>query len=288
MDLETISMISVVAASRGTGDWLQMATAVAAIRAAVDLSLLEVFCLARMAVDYFLLHDSSIYSCDGWLFYGTYCLAAIAVFASASIMAIRCRLKMTVVRKVFHVLALVIFLPGMWWYPGLLSLLFDLMLLVGVMVEAFRLSGSGEAQRLVHRFLSRYDDGKDSMYILTHLYLMIGCVYPMYYSQLVDRHIDERVNNSYRFCGVILIGVCDMCASVVGSSFGRVKIYNNKSLEGFVAFVISGLAAGYLLDCAIPPPFFIAMGLVELFSAKVDNLLIPMYSIYILRWLHSL
>ncbi len=89
-------------------------------------------------------------------------------------------------------------------------------------------------------------------------------------------------------CAVIILGVADPVAALVGRRFGRIRLVNSRTLEGTLAFFLAGTIAaagillifhpslpmGHVLPIALFASFFGAMA--ELFSRRVDdNLSIP-------------
>ncbi len=83
------------------------------------------------------------------------------------------------------------------------------------------------------------------------------------------------------------LAIADVAAAMVGERYGKIRIYNNKTLEGAIAFFIVAIISGLVL---IQFPRLQAEGLnfqlvlwgsltatlVELFSSKIDdNLTIP-------------
>jgi dolichol kinase len=93
-------------------------------------------------------------------------------------------------------------------------------------------------------------------------------------------------------CGVLVLGIGDPAAAWAGKSWGRLKLYGNKSLVGSLAFVISGalVALAFLLAFypALPWSNRVAAALIaafcgalaELFSTRVDdNLTVPIAAV---------
>lgn len=76
--------------------------------------------------------------------------------------------------------------------------------------------------------------------------------------------------------GVFVLALLDSVSTVAGRRFGRHRIFNGKSIEGFLAGVI--VTAGALV-VVLPPVTAvvaaIAAGVVELVSPVDDNLVIP-------------
>ena len=75
---------------------------------------------------------------------------------------------------------------------------------------------------------------------------------------------------------IIVLSLLDSLATITGMRWGRVRIYNGKSVEGSLAGAIVSLAAIYSL---LPPGMAVIVacvaGIVELVSPVDDNLTIP-------------
>ena len=89
--------------------------------------------------------------------------------------------------------------------------------------------------------------------------------------------------------GVVVLGVADPMAAVIGRRWGRTSLVNGRTLEGTAAFIVSGtIASGIAMVLAHPEISIglsftaalfgaIAGGLAELFSRRVDdNFTIPL------------
>ncbi len=88
---------------------------------------------------------------------------------------------------------------------------------------------------------------------------------------------------------VVILGLGDQAASLIGRRWGSIRLMNNKSLEGFLAFVVAGEAAAVLVLLVWhPAPHWQATATIgavaallgavaELFSQQVDdNLAVPL------------
>ncbi len=76
--------------------------------------------------------------------------------------------------------------------------------------------------------------------------------------------------------GLLVLALLDSLATLAGRRFGRHRIYNNKSLEGFLAGTL--VTAGALLFLLPPGTALLVAGvggLLELVSPVDDNLMIP-------------
>jgi phytol kinase len=76
---------------------------------------------------------------------------------------------------------------------------------------------------------------------------------------------------------VLALAILDSVSTIIGVRFGRHRIYNGKSWEGFV----SGMAITAACLLAVVSPLYacitaVTAGIVELFSPIDDNLLIPL------------
>ena len=91
--------------------------------------------------------------------------------------------------------------------------------------------------------------------------------------------------------GVVVLGVGDPLAALVGRRWGRIKLVNNRSLEGTTTFILSAGLAGFAALLIFHPEFgrstslaiafaaAVAGGLAELYSHSLDdNLTIPLAS----------
>jgi len=192
-------------------------------------------------------------------------------------------LKTTMIRKVFHVLALAIYVPGLLWYPRVLLSGFALALGVFVGAEILRVAkerlvGGTFGGERVWRWMKTFDDGKDRVFIVTHTYLLIGCIWPAFRERERGWRFGLAPRPLETIIGVILVAVCDTSASIIGKSFGSIRL-GRKSLEGTLAFALSGLVANWLIGNGKvglrEAVIFSSMAFVELTSKLVDNLVIP-------------
>lgn len=130
-----------------------------------------------------------------------------------------------------------------------------------------------------------FQDEKDSgELILTNIYLLAGVALPLWLSP--DLNLENPLT---LLSGVMCIGIGDSFASIIGSKFGKVKIFNTeKTLEGLLASVLSQIAFIQLLQTAtlvqmnalIVIPIVIT-SIIEAFTTQVDNVALP-FVMYIL------
>lgn len=130
----------------------------------------------------------------------------------------------------------------------------------------------------MHIFFNEFIDSKDSgPVILSHFYLLTGCAGGLWLE-------GSGVN---RFTGVLVLGVGDALASIVGKFLGRVHWPGSqKTVEGTAAFILSILSCAWLLRAVGMVDHFsmgryaiatTMAGLLEASSSQNDNLVIPIF-----------
>ncbi len=144
-------------------------------------------------------------------------------------------------RKFFHALAVFLFLPGIALDPAFTHLGFSLAFSIFVFAEYIRYYALYPFGAALHVFMSEFLDHKDSgPVILSHFYLLTGCAGPLWL---------EGHSRILQQTGVLVLGVGDALASVVGRRYG--KTYwpggSSKTVEGTAAFIASIMASAWLL-----------------------------------------
>ncbi|KAH8337984.1 hypothetical protein KR067_013337 [Drosophila pandora] len=191
----------------------------------------------------------------------------------------------TRVRKIFHLLIVLVFVPGLVYECALLYLATGVALAAFVVLEVVRLLEIPPfAGRLAEAFRSFKDEKDAGQLALTPFCLLIGCSMPIWLTPCPCSGGDTLALLS----GVLAVGVGDTAASVVGSKFGRNKWgKSSRSLEGTIAFVASILLSIWLLDAfglvaMTQAKWFASVfaalnsALVEAFTDQVDNLVLPL------------
>jgi len=126
------------------------------------------------------------------------------------------------VRKTFHVLAFVLFLPGIinahFNRPRLMVFAFNCVSVALILIEALRFS-----QLLPHNFsmwFKRMSDGREKepgTLIATHIYLLIGCAFPLCASFILTGGSVLTAEWTLWSCaGIVFLGIGDTCAAVLG------------------------------------------------------------------------
>ncbi|XP_030385369.1 dolichol kinase [Scaptodrosophila lebanonensis] len=194
----------------------------------------------------------------------------------------------TRVRKIFHLLIDLVFIPGIVYQCALLYISTGIALAVFTVLELFRLLEVPPfAARLKDAFNSFKDEKDAGRLALTPFCLLIGCSLPIWLTPCPCDAVAAG-NTLALLSGILAVGVGDTAASVVGSKLGRIKWgKSNRSVEGTIAFVVSVLLATLLLQLTGFLPMtqakwfatvFAALntGLVEAFTDQVDNLVLPL------------
>ncbi|KAK0537288.1 dolichol kinase [Tilletia horrida] len=191
-------------------------------------------------------------------------------------------------RKFFHFLAVLLFLPGILWDPALMHLAFSLAFSLFIFIEYVRYFALLPFGASLHIFLAQFLDSKDAgPVILSHFYLLSGCAASLWL---------EGPSPIYDIMGVLVLGIGDALASILGRKYGRHTWPGSpKTLEGSVTFVLSIVLCAWLLRVAgFMPPFSllrftaasIATGLMEGASEQNDNLILPLFAFVVMFILH--
>ncbi|GAA5891239.1 hypothetical protein JCM6882_004632 [Rhodosporidiobolus microsporus] len=181
-------------------------------------------------------------------------------------------------RKFFHALAVVMFVPGIAVDPAFTSLSFSLAFTLFTFAEYARFFALYPIGAPLHIFFTEFVDNKDSgPVILSHFYLLTGCAGGLWLE-------GSGIN---RFTGVLVLGIGDSLASIVGKLFGRTRWPGtSKTVEGTLAFIVSVVFSAWffrligIVESFSLPRYVLATtlaGLLEASSAQNDNLVIPIY-----------
>ncbi|XP_015118179.1 dolichol kinase isoform X1 [Diachasma alloeum] len=185
----------------------------------------------------------------------------------------------TVRRKGFHLLAVLVYIPGLLWEPTLLYLASGVIMGVFMMMELMRLLKLPPLGDILQSGFSVFADKKDHLISLTPLYLLSGLSFPLWMPT-------SNLEILPLLSGVLTIGIGDSAASIVGTKWGKTKWPgSNKSVEGTVACILSQLTfvCGLAILGFIPNYFIlirstlsiIAVSFIEARTDQVDNLPLP-------------
>ena len=167
-------------------------------------------------------------------------------------------------RKTFHIIAVLLWLLPLFYFPKFLLLVFSLLVLFLNLMVVLRVAEDRFKilYKLVYFFERERNIEKPA---IQALWLNLG----VFLSFLFFPKECSMV-------GIILTAVGDGFAGLVGYHFGKIRI-GEKSLEGFLAFFVSSSLA--LLPFLGISALFLALGgaLVELLPKRIDdNFLLPL------------
>ncbi|KAJ7086083.1 hypothetical protein B0H15DRAFT_1023172 [Mycena belliarum] len=185
-------------------------------------------------------------------------------------------------RKFFHALVVVMFVPGVAFDPAFTHLAFSAAFALFVFAEYVRYFAIYPFGAAVHLFMNEFLDTKDGgTAIVSHFYLLTGCAGALW--------LEGPAPPLLQFTGVLVLGIGDALASIVGKRHGR-HVWSpttSKTLEGSAAFTLSVVASAWALRlCGLVAPFstlryvlVVALASVlEALSDQNDNLTLPLFA----------
>ncbi|XP_028399200.1 dolichol kinase-like isoform X2 [Dendronephthya gigantea] len=196
-----------------------------------------------------------------------------------------------IVRKIFHILAVAIFIPGILYDPSLLHMCSSVATSLFLFIEFIRFGRIKPFGEMFHRHLSPLIDQRDSgPLILTHVYLLTGCALPLWLFPLDYHKLSQNGCNLLLYSGVLSIGVGDAAASVFGVKFGKHRWKGTtKTVEGTLASCLSQFFVIFLLKTNGMDMNLVSVGLavvlsslLEAFTSQIDNLVLPLYTYTVL------
>lgn len=212
-------------------------------------------------------------------------------------------------RKFFHLLVLLMFVPAVLIDPEFVGLALSIATSLFLLAEVLRVHRVMPLDsRLVSTFLAHFiDDRDEGAIVLTHIYLLVGCAIPLWADLVLKSFAavpgptcpdhDVLMGPDYAthllpLCGVLSLGVLDAIAAAYGKRFGKLPWPGTKkTIEGTGAATIGttlfavGVAAvatsfrpasvlSMLLAVFVPVA---ATSLLEAFTLQIDNLVLPVY-----------
>lgn len=199
-------------------------------------------------------------------------------------------LPRTIVRKGFHALALILFIPSLVLDSGLLGMALSIALAAFMVVEIIRISHIPYMSHYVHSCMSAFVDSRDGgVFYVTHMTLLLGLALPIWLSQPWDDPHAQFAS----LAGIMATGIGDAMASIVGTMYGKTKIaYNcNKTVEGSLGGIISmviGWMVAYMVILPSGTPHgpmdiawlmfaTIASSFLESITDQFDNLFVSLH-----------
>jgi dolichol kinase len=225
------------------------------------------------------------------------------------------KVERILLRKYYHLMAVLMFLPALVLQPKFLDLAFGAALAVFVALEIIRVSSlllkeisfyfsllsmglmqdthcENQIWRIqplgepLHQFMNAFTDHRDSEHlIVSHFSLLLGCALPIWMSSgFNDRALSP-------FAGILSLGIGDTMASMVGHKYGvlRWSKTGKKTVEGTAAGITSMMAVCFVLVPILASMGYIlsqgwwsllvavtATGMLEAYTAQLDNAFIPL------------
>ncbi|XP_060062801.1 dolichol kinase-like [Ylistrum balloti] len=195
-------------------------------------------------------------------------------------------------RKIFHLVMLSVYIPGLVMDPVFLWTSSVIALGVMVILEVMRMNHIWPLGTTLKKNYKLFVDSQDQgEIILTPLYLLLGMFLPMWIVPM------DKLNSSdlRLYAGVLSLGVGDTMASLGGTYFGKHQwLGSKKTIEGTMFAVISQLAALYgLSKLGVVVVLWqsiqavILTSLLEALTSQIDNLVLPLYMFCLLSILPS-
>ena len=227
-----------------------------------------------------------------------YWAAALAAGVAAAAASARPKVER---RKIFHLLAVALFVPGAAVDAPCLSLAYGGALALLLVAEDLRLDTAPPFHAALGAFYAKFLDDRDggapapnggaarAPAALTHVYLLLGCALPHWLADALAADGAER--RALRVGGVLVLGVGDAAAAVVGSRYGkRTWPGTRRTFLGSAAFFFATAAAAAADGAArrapavVPVSAIAAVAALEAVAAQVDNLTLPLfYAALVLR-----
>ncbi|KAM7502161.1 hypothetical protein LguiB_001065 [Lonicera macranthoides] len=196
------------------------------------------------------------------------------------------KIERILLRKYYHLMAVLMFVPALIYQPKFLDLAFGAALAIFLVLEIIRVWRIWPLGHIVHQFMNAFTDHRDSdLLIVSHFSLLLGCALPIWMSSgFNDRPLAP-------FAGILSLGIGDTMASMVGHKYGvlRWSKTGKKTVEGTAAGITSVLAACSVLLPVLATtgyiftqhwlPILLAVtvsGLLEAYTAQLDNAFIPL------------
>lgn len=221
-----------------------------------------------------------------WLILIPFCLIIF------EILSITIKLRQIIKRKLYHLLALLIYIPAInYMDKDLLLLISFIITYIFILIEIIRnkIKTNAIINKLNFYLLKNIDERDQEKFILTHIFLLFGC-----YSSILFSQIENSYNKHLEYVGLVILGVGDSIASIIGSKFGQRKIFppTNKTLEGTLCAILSTVFFLILLSKEFLNNFFstlISITIIffyEGYTLEIDNLVLPLLSYKIFKILN--
>jgi len=205
--------------------------------------------------------------------------------------------RQVILRKYFHVLALIIFVPTILVNIRFMALAFAVGIAVLVVLESLRVSDVPLIVAAMDPFMKRYMDKRDQgAAVLTHIYLLVGCALPVFFAFFVMRGVFSASSLLIALSGVTVTGLGDAAASLCGTNYGRHPWHGSKkTMEGTLAMIVAVLSFQVCCLCAVGfhglsvaswarlAMADVLVAMLEARTDQIDNLFLPLYHVALLQ-----
>ncbi|XP_068230409.1 dolichol kinase isoform X2 [Palaemon carinicauda] len=202
-------------------------------------------------------------------------------------------LATTVLRKVYHVVIVLVFTPGLLLDPAITHLAAAAAMMLLCLLEFIRMEGLEPISSIISTAFATFLDEKDGgVLILSHIYLLAGVACPLWLNPCTIEDIKGTTSLPTSIlpllAGVLSVGIGDTAASIGGTYFGRRKWFGTKkTVEGSICgiltqmVVVGGLTMFDMVDVtwAIWGRLLVSTSLVAIVEAltdQVDNIVLPL------------
>lgn len=200
-------------------------------------------------------------------------------------------------RKIFHILAVAVYIPGLMYKCNLLYLGSGVLLGIFFLLEILRNLAIPPLGRLLQESFMTLSDEKDAgLLAVTPIYLLTGFTTPIW---IHPSPCDITDSAYFEFLplisGVLSVGIGDTVASAFGSKYGKHFYHDSKkTIEGTLASIISQLLTVFALykigfianmdqfNCARITMAVILTSFIEAKTDQIDNAILPLIMYIIL------
>ena len=218
-------------------------------------------------------HIAETYERLALLAYWLAALGAVVAYMAVIFPRQRLSLPKTIVRKSYHILALLLFGPGQVLQPETMRLAYAASFALLCTLELVRGARLGWVSDMLQRLVDEHKDERDGgVVVLTHIYLLLGCAIPSFLCPYATAERRGGFNMLLPLAGVLIVGIGDTAASVYGKMCGRTLWHkipisssargkgggggggasggaNSKTIEGTVAGALCTLVGAGLAVC---------------------------------------
>lgn len=128
-------------------------------------------------------------------------------------------------RKIFHVLIVLVFIPGLIYQCTFLFVASGIALALLIVLETMRIIHLPPVHNILDHSVRCFIDEKDAgLVALTPIYLLVGCSTPLWLHPCpCDLTDSAGLELLPLMAGVLSVGIGDTAASIIGSRFGKIK-----------------------------------------------------------------